>query len=51
MLTGESKPVSKKIGDEIIAGAINGEGSLTVQIKRVGKDTFLSKVIELVKEA
>ena len=51
MLTGESKPVSKKIGDEIITGAINGEGSLTVQIKRVGKDTFLSKVIELVKEA
>lgn len=51
MLTGESKPVTKKIGDEIIAGAINGEGSLTVQIKRVGKDTFLSKVIELVKEA
>ena len=51
MLTGESKPVSKKVGDEIIAGAINGEGSLTVQIKRVGKDTFLSKVIELVKQA
>lgn len=51
MLTGESKPVSKKVGDEIIAGAINGEGSLTVQIKRIGKDTFLSKVIDLVKEA
>jgi Cu2+-exporting ATPase len=51
MLTGESKPVSKKVGDKIIAGAINGEGSLTVQIKQVGKETFLSKVIELVKQA
>ncbi len=51
MLTGESKPASKKVGDELIAGAINGEGSLTVLIKRVGKDTFLSKVIELVKQA
>jgi Cu2+-exporting ATPase len=51
MLTGESKPVSKKVGDQVIAGAINGEGSLTVLIKRVGKDTFLSKVIDLVKEA
>ena len=51
MLTGESKPVSKKTGDKVIAGAINGEGSLTVQIKQVGKDTFLSKVIELVKQA
>ncbi len=51
MLTGESKPVSKKNGDEVIAGAINGEGSLTVQIKRIGNDTFLSKVIDLVKQA
>ncbi|MEW6701993.1 MAG: copper-translocating P-type ATPase [Bacteroidota bacterium] len=51
MLTGESKPVSKKSGDEIIGGSINGEGSLTVEIKRVGGDTFLSKVIELVKQA
>ncbi|MDP3445893.1 MAG: copper-translocating P-type ATPase, partial [Ignavibacteria bacterium] len=51
MLTGESKPVSKKVGDQLIAGAINGEGSLTVQITRIGKDTFLSKVIDLVKEA
>ncbi len=51
MLTGESKPVSKKKGDKIIAGSINGEGSLTIEVKQVGNDTFLSKVISLVNKA
>lgn len=51
MLTGESNPVSKKSGANVIGGAINGEGSLTVEIKRTGKESFLSQVIELVKEA
>jgi P-type Cu2+ transporter len=51
MLTGESKPVSKKAGAKIIGGSINGEGSITVEIKKTGKDSFLSQVIELVKEA
>lgn len=51
MLTGESKPVSKQIGNEVIGGSINGEGSVTVQIKRMGKDSFLSQVIELVTQA
>ena len=51
MLTGESMPVSKKTGDRVIGGAINGEGSITVEIKKTGKDSFLSQVIELVKEA
>ncbi len=51
MLTGESNPVSKKAGAKVIGGSINGEGSLTVVIKKTGKDSFLSQVIELVRQA
>jgi Cu2+-exporting ATPase len=51
MLTGESNPVDKKVGAKVIGGAINGEGSLTVEVKRTGKESFLSQVIDLVKEA
>jgi len=51
MLTGESKPVNKKPGDPVIGGAINGEGSLTIVVKKTGKDSFLSQVIELVRQA
>jgi len=51
MLTGESDPVNKKSGAKVIGGAINGEGSLTVEVKRTGKESFLSQVIDLVKEA
>lgn len=51
MLTGESKPVSKKPGAKVIGGSINGEGSIQVEIKKTGKDSFLSQVIELVREA
>ena len=51
MLTGESKPVAKAIGDKVIGGGINGEGSLVIQVERTGKDSFLSQVIDLVKEA
>jgi Cu2+-exporting ATPase len=51
MLTGESTPVSKKSGGKVIGGAINGEGSLTIEVKGTGKDSFLSQVIDLVKQA
>ena len=51
MLTGESTPVSKKAGGNVIGGAINGEGSLTIEVKGTGKDSFLSQVIDLVKQA
>ncbi|MGK2913557.1 MAG: copper-translocating P-type ATPase [Porticoccaceae bacterium] len=51
MLTGESTPVSKKSGGKVIGGAINGEGSLTIEVKGTGKDSFLSQVINLVKQA
>ena len=51
MLTGESKPVAKMIGAQVIGGSINGEGSVIVEIKKTGKDSFLSGVIKLVQEA
>ena len=51
LLTGESTPVVKAVGAKVIGGAINGDGALTIEIKRTGKDSFLSQVIALVKEA
>lgn len=51
MLTGESTPAPKKTGAKVIGGSINGEGSLTIEVKSTGKDSFLSQVIDLVKQA
>ncbi len=51
MATGESMPVNKRPGDEVIGATVNQEGLLTVQATRVGRDTFLAQVIKLVDEA
>lgn len=51
MLTGESKPVSKRSGTPVIGGSINAEGSMTVQVTKTGEDSFLSQLINLVREA
>lgn len=51
MLTGESKPVKKEMGNKVIAGSLNGNTSIKVKINQLGKETYLSKVINLVKEA
>jgi len=51
LLTGESKPVGKKTGDEVIAGSQNGDGSLVVEIKKIGEETFLSGIKRLVADA
>ncbi len=51
MLTGESKPVTKVKDNEVIGGSINGEGAITVKVKKTGAESFLSQVVELVKEA
>lgn len=51
MLTGESTPVTKAPGAQVIGGSINGEGSITVTVKKTGKDSFLSQVIDLVRQA
>ena len=50
MITGESVPVEKENGDEIVGGSINGEGILKFKVSRVGEDTFLSQVLKLVRE-
>ena len=51
MLTGESAPVQKRAGDSVVGGAINNEGSITVRVERVGEETFLAQVVEMVKKA
>ncbi|MFC2159397.1 heavy metal translocating P-type ATPase [Actinomycetota bacterium] len=51
MLTGESKLITKKIQSQVIGGSINGESTVTVEVKKTGKDSFLSSVIKLVQEA
>ncbi|MBD3312759.1 cadmium-translocating P-type ATPase, partial [archaeon] len=51
MVTGESMPVSKSEGDEVIGGSVNNEGSIRVRITRTGSESYVSQVIELVKEA
>jgi len=51
MLTGESKPVKKEKNDRVIGGSINGNGSLKVRVLHTGKDSYLNKVITLVREA
>jgi len=50
MLTGESRPVEKVIGDTVIGGSVNGEGALTVEVRKTG-ETYLAQVIELVRRA
>ena len=51
MLTGESKPVQKIKGDKVIAGSINGNGSIKVTVSHGAKDSYLSQVIKLVQDA
>ncbi|MGI6299305.1 MAG: copper-translocating P-type ATPase [Saccharofermentanales bacterium] len=51
MITGESVPVEKQAGDELIGGSINGDGILSFTVSRTGEDTFLSQVIHMVREA
>ena len=51
MITGESKPVLKEPGDEVIGGTINGDGSLRVRVTATGDDTALAGIMRLVNEA
>jgi Cu2+-exporting ATPase len=51
MITGESKPVGKEPGDEVIGGTINGDGSLRVRVTATGEDTALAGIMRLVKDA
>lgn len=51
MLTGESKPVQKIINDKVIAGSVNGNGTIKVSVLHGAKDSYLSQVIKLVQDA
>jgi Cu2+-exporting ATPase len=51
MLTGESKPVTKRTSDIVIGGSINGEGSISLEVQKIGSETYLSQIIELVRQA
>ncbi|WP_339773766.1 heavy metal translocating P-type ATPase [uncultured Paraglaciecola sp.] len=51
MLTGEPMPVSKKVGDKVVAGSLNKTGSMLFRATHVGKDTTLSHIINMVKRA
>jgi Cu2+-exporting ATPase len=51
MLTGESKPFQKIKGDKVIAGSLNGNGSLKIKVSHGAKDSYLSQVIKLVQDA
>jgi Cu2+-exporting ATPase len=51
MLTGESVPVEKTDGDDVIAGSVNGTGSLVVEVENTGESSYLNQVISMVREA
>lgn len=51
MLTGESIPVEKEVGDEVIGGSVNYQGAITMRVARVGSDTTLSKIVKMMEDA
>ncbi|PNB76680.1 heavy metal translocating P-type ATPase, partial [Pseudomonas sp. FW305-BF6] len=51
MLTGESLPVDKKKGDKVVGATVNGNGFLTIEAEKVGKDTALANIVKIVEEA
>lgn len=51
MVTGESMPVRKQPGDQVIGGTINGQGSFVMQAEKVGRDTMLAQIVRMVSEA
>ncbi|MBP8718633.1 MAG: copper-translocating P-type ATPase [Candidatus Atribacteria bacterium] len=51
MVTGESKPVEKKIDSKVISGTLNGNGSLKIKAEQVGEEAYLNRIIKMVREA
>jgi Cu2+-exporting ATPase len=51
MISGESRPVEKSVGDAVIGGTINNDGSLTIRVTKTGSQTALSQILELIRRA
>jgi len=51
MLTGESMPVAKTVGDRVAAGTLNGAGALTIRADKTGEDTMLARIVDMVQQA
>lgn len=51
LVTGESLPVARSAGDQVVAGTINGEGALTIAVGALGEDTMLARIVRLVETA
>jgi Cu+-exporting ATPase len=51
MVTGEPMPVEKRAGDPVVGGTVNGTGGLVIEAKRVGRDTLLARIVQMVSEA
>src|SRR5690606_38532928 len=51
MISGEPVPVEKNVGDKVIGATVNGTGALIIEAERVGRDTVLSQIVQMVAEA
>jgi Cu+-exporting ATPase len=51
MVTGESMPVTKSVGDKVVGGTINRSGSLIVEAQKIGKDTMLARIVQMIAQA
>ena len=51
MVTGESMPVTKEVGDRVVAGALNKTGSFVMRADKVGADTLLAQIVQMVAQA
>ena len=51
MVTGESMPITKQVGDSVIGTTINGNGSITVRVTKTGDETVLAQIVAMVKKA
>lgn len=51
MITGESMPVTKRVGDTVVGSTINGDGAIQFRATKVGQDTMLAQIVEMVKKA
>ena len=51
MVTGESKPVEKTVGERVVGSTVNGTGSFVMRAERVGADTLLAQIVRMVSDA